>query len=138
MKVEYAREYTQIVKKYIKGEERSFTIIAFPIPEIGESYPEVFAETARINSLDQKIYGGIQQKLIATLDRAEYVRVTGRGDNKTYLTVNMHELHNPDDETNFENCLADVNIPLGEKCLHPQSLQDKWCTSRKLSIFKWA
>lgn len=120
LKVEYAREYTQIVKKYIKGEERSFTIIAFPIPEIGEKYPELFAETARINSLDQKIYGGIQQKLIATLDRAEYVRVSGRGNNRTYLTVNMNELHNPDDETNFENCLADVNIPLGEVFTSPK------------------
>lgn len=26
----------------------------------------------------------------------------------------MHELKNPEKETNFENCLADVNIPLGE------------------------
>lgn len=120
LKVEYQREYTQIVKKYIKGEERSFTIIAFPIPEIGENFPELFAETARINSLDQKIYGGIQQKLIATLDRAEYVRIAGRGNNKTYMTVNMHELRNPDEETNFENCLADVNIPLGEVFTSPK------------------
>ena len=41
LKVEYAREYTQIVQKYIKGDERSFTIIAFPLPEIGMDYEEV-------------------------------------------------------------------------------------------------
>lgn len=120
LKVEYAREYTKVVQKYIKSEERSFTIIAFPIPEIGNNFQEIFAETAKINSLDQKVYGAIQQKLIATLDKAEYVRVVGRNGNKTYINVNMHELENPDEQTNFENCLADVNIPLGEVFTSPK------------------
>jgi len=120
LKIEYSREYTRVVKKYIKEEERSFTIIAFPVPEIGENFPELFAETARINSLDQKMYGGIHQKLIGTLDRAEYVVITGRNDNKTHLTVSMNEIMNPDEQTNFENCLADVNIPLGEVFTSPK------------------
>ena len=118
--VKFQNEYTQIVKDYIKEEERSFTIIAFPVPEIGEKYQEIFTETARINSLDQRKYGNIQQKLIATLDKAEFVRVTGRNDNETYLTVCMNELKDPDNETNFENCLADVNIPLGEVFTSPK------------------
>jgi len=120
LKVEFSREYGQIVNKYIKDEERSFTIIAFPIPEIGDNYTEIFEEVTKINTLDQRMYGGIQQKLIQTLDKAEYVRVTGRGDNKTYITVAMHDLMNPADETNFENCLADVNIPLGEVFTSPK------------------
>ncbi len=120
LKVEFSNEYSQIVSNYIKEEERSFTIIAFPIPEIGDNYPEIFEEVAKINTLDQRMYGGIQQKLIQTLDKAEYVRVTGRGDNKTYINVAMNEMQNPMDETNFENCLADVNIPLGEVFTSPK------------------
>lgn len=120
LKVEYAREYTQIVQKYIKGDERSFTIIAFPLPEIGMDYEELFEETVKINCLDQDKYRKVQQSIIDALDKAEFVRVEGKGNNKTYITVNMHELNNPEKETNFENCLADVNIPLGEVFTSPK------------------
>lgn len=120
LKVEYAREYTQIVQKYIKGDERSFTIIAFPLPEIGMDYEELFEETVKINCLDQDEYRKVQQSIIDALDKADFVRVAGKGSNKTYITVNMHELKNPEKETNFENCLADVNIPLGEVFTSPK------------------
>ncbi|WP_370751359.1 aminopeptidase [Eubacterium sp.] len=120
LKVEYAREYTQIVQKYIKGDERSFTIIAFPLPEIGMDYEELFEETVKINCLDQDKYRKVQQSIIDAIDKADFVRVEGKGSNKTYITVNMHELKNPEKETNFENCLADVNIPLGEVFTSPK------------------
>ena len=120
LKVEYAREYTQIVQKYIKVDERSFTIIAFPLPEIGMDYEELFEETVKINCLDQDKYRKVQQSIIDALDKADFVRVEGKGSNKTYITVNMHELKNPEKETNFENCLADVNIPLGEVFTSPK------------------
>lgn len=120
LKVEYAREYTQIVQKYIKGDERSFTIIAFPLPEIGMDYEELFEETVKINCLDQDKYRKVQQSIIDALDKADFVRVEGKGSNKTYITVNMHELKNSEKETNFENCLADVNIPLGEVFTSPK------------------
>lgn len=120
LKVEYAREYTQIVQKYIKGDERSFTIIAFPLPEIGMDYEELFEETVKINCLDQDKYRKVQQSIIDALDKADFVRVEGKGSNKTYITVNMHEFKNPEKETNFENCLADVNIPLGEVFTSPK------------------
>ena len=120
LKVEYAREYTQIVQKYIKGDERSFTIIAFPLPEIGMDYEELFEETVKINCLDQDKYRKVQQSIIDALDKADFVRVEGKGNNRTYITVNMHELNNPEKETNFENCLADVNIPLGEVFTSPK------------------
>lgn len=120
LRVEYMSEYQQIVQQYIRGDERSFTIIAFPIPEFGDNFEEMFRETVRINTLDVERYGKVQQKIIDTLDKAEFVRVIGKGNNKTYINVQMHELSNPDKETNFENCLADVNIPLGEVFTSPK------------------
>ena len=39
LKVELDNESGQIVNRYIKGDERSFTIIAYPVPEIGEKFP---------------------------------------------------------------------------------------------------
>lgn len=120
LSVEQRTEYQQIIQQYIKSDERSFTIIAFPIPEFGENFEEIFNETVKINTLDAEKYGAVQQKIIDTLDRADYVRVVGKGNNKTYINVQMNELKNPDKETNFENCLADVNIPLGEVFTSPK------------------
>ncbi len=37
MILQYDSRQSQMVNQYIKGEERSFTIIAYPVPEIGES-----------------------------------------------------------------------------------------------------
>ena len=119
LSVNYRTEYVQIVQEYIKGDERSFTIIAFPIPEFGEKFEEMFDATVKINTLDADRYGIVQQKIIDALDKAEYVRVEGKGRNKTHINVELHELKNPDKETNFENCLADVNIPLGEVFTSP-------------------
>ncbi len=107
------------VNDYIIGKERSFTIISFPVPEIGANFPEIFNEVVRINTLDYKLYQGIQQKLIDALDQAEYVEVKGMGDNKTDMKVYLHELKDPAKETNFENCVADVNIPVGEVFTSP-------------------
>lgn len=117
--VEYASKAGQITNQYIPGEERSFTIIAFPVPEIGPDYAEIFDETVRINTLNYKLYQGIQQKIIDTLDQGSYVIVKGSGENQTDLTIQLHQLTNPDKETNFENCVADVNIPVGEVFTSP-------------------
>ncbi len=106
--------------EYIRGEERSFTIIAFPVPAIGEKYREIFDETVKINTLDYKLYQGIQQTIIDALDQAAYVRVKGMGRNRTDLKVMLHRLENPEKETNFENCVADVNIPVGEVFTSPR------------------
>lgn len=120
LKVEFTMEYQQIIQEYIKGDERSFTIIAFPIPEFGENFREMFDATVKINTLDEKKYAKVQQCLIDALDKAVYVKVKGQGRNKTDIKVMMHELANPEKETNFENCLADVNIPLGEVFTSPK------------------
>lgn len=108
-----------IVNEYIKGEERSFTIIAFPTPQIGENFEEIFAKTVEINTLDYEKYKRIQQTIIDTLDKSAYVQIKGQGGNKTDICVSVRKLLDPDKQTAFENCLADVNIPLGEVFTSP-------------------
>ncbi len=115
----YSNESMPIVNQYIPSDETSFTIIAFPVPAIGNDFEEIFKETIRINTLDYEQYKTIQQHIIDTLDRAEYVTITGRGENKTNLKVALHHLDAPQKQTNFENCVADVNIPLGEVFTSP-------------------
>ena len=115
----YATASRQIVNQYMPGDETSFTIIAFPRPEIGPDFEEIFKETIRINTLDYDTYQKIQQTLIDALDQAEYVRITGQEGNETDLTVHLHTLNDPSRETNFENCVSDVNIPLGEVFTSP-------------------
>lgn len=109
----------QITNQYIKGEERSFTIISWPVPEIGEKYCEIFDETIRINTLDYKLYEKVQQTIIDALDAGDYVRITGAGANKTDLKINLCKLSDSEKETIFENCVADVNIPVGEVFTSP-------------------
>lgn len=118
--VDYKSSLFRIQNEYIKEEERSFTIIAFPIPAIGENFSEIFDEIIRINTLDYSLYQNMQQKLIQALDEAEYVSVKGGGENHTDLTVWLHPLNNPEKETKFENCVADVNIPVGEVFTSPR------------------
>lgn len=120
LSVEYVSKSGAMQNQYIKGEERSFTIIAFPVPDIGSQYEQIFDEIIRINTLDYKLYQGIQQTIIDTLDLGEYVLVKGMGKNRTNLKIMLHTLNNPDKETNFENCVADVNIPVGEVFTSPQ------------------
>jgi len=109
----------QITNDYIKGDERSFTIIAYPIPTIGVDFKEIFEETVKLNTLDYKLYQTMQQKIIDVLDLGEKVHITGRGENKTDLTVMLHQLKDRKKETIFENCVADVNIPVGEVFTSP-------------------
>ena len=117
--VSYDSRSGQLTNEYIKGEERSFTIVAYPVPEIGERYPEIFDEVIRINTLDAKLYEKVQQTMIDALDQGEYVHVTGRGENRTDIKVKLYHLNDPAKETIFENCVADVNIPVGEVFTSP-------------------
>ena len=119
LQVSYDNESGQIVNRYIKGEERSFTIIAYPVKEIGENFEEIFRETVKINTLDNQLYQQIQQNIIEALDKGEYVRIKGREGNETDLRVHLHHLADPKKQTNFENCVADVNIPVGEVFTSP-------------------
>lgn len=110
---------SRLTNTYIPGDERSFTIIAYPVPEIGENYEEIFQEIIRINTLDAGLYEQVQQALIDALDQGESVHICGENGNRTDLTVQLHTLSDPEKETIFENCVADVNIPVGEVFTSP-------------------
>lgn len=109
----------QLANEYLKGEERSFTIIAFPTPEIGEDFEKIFAETIELNTLDYVTYENLQQIIIDALDETEAVRIKGKGKNVTDLTVRLIDINDVTKETKFENCVADVNIPVGEVFTSP-------------------
>ena len=113
-------ESSQITNRYIIGDERSFTIIAWPVPEIGESFEEIFRETIKINTLDYKKYQKIQQCMIDALDEGTAVHLKGSNGNRTDLTVCLISLADPARQTIFENCVADVNIPVGEVFTSPK------------------
>lgn len=86
-----ANETAVITNEYMPGDETSFTIIAFPVPEIGrdsrgdlspeqarERFEKIFEETIAINTLDYEKYKTIQQTIIDALDEADYVEVKGK------------------------------------------------------------
>lgn len=118
--VRYNNEAGQITNRFIKGEDRSFTIIAWPVPAIGDKFEEIFHATEEINNLDYRTYQRIQQKIIDVLDEGSRVHVLGMNGNTTDITVALHELTDPEKQTNFENCVADVNIPVGEVFTSPR------------------
>ena len=134
--VEYRTLAGELQRRYILEEERSFTIIAFPIPEIQDSFREAvlkelgmkdaaeayrafFADVIRINTLNYMRYRKIQQVLIGVLDTADHCEIKGMNGNRTDLRVNLWKLKDPAKETIFENCVADVNIPVGEVFTSP-------------------
>jgi len=103
-----------------KLEESSYTMIAFPVPAIGENFEEIFHEIVKINCMPQEHLAKAQHSLIGTLDRGCAVCVRGRGENETNLMVVLQSLQNPKKQTNFFNCMADVNIPAGEVFTSPR------------------
>lgn len=120
LSVKLKNETARIVNDAIYGQERSFTIISFPVPTIDEErYEEIFRETMKVNTLDARKYSAIQQVMIDTLDKGTKVHILGRGKNRTDLTVQLWRLQDPAQETIFENCGADVNIPVGEVFTSP-------------------
>ena len=119
LSVKYSNDAGSIVNEYIKGEERSFTIIAYPSPEAGDKFTEIFDEIVKINTLDYDKYMVVQQRIIDVLDTAEYVRVKGCNGNETDMKVSIMKVNDGSKQTVFENCLADVNIPLGEVFTSP-------------------
>ena len=119
LNVYYASQAGQITNQYIKGEERSFTIIAYPLPQIGSNFEEIFDKTVELNTLDYTLYRDMQAKIIEVLDQGIRAHIRGKGDNETDMTVELYRLKNPQKETIFENCVADVNIPVGEVFTSP-------------------
>lgn len=131
LSLDYRQRISVLQSKYIKREETSFAIIAWPLPGIIKSsenalcnkdeitYKNIFDDIIRINTLDTDSYCRMQQILIDNLDKADFVRIKGRNKNKTDLCVNIYKIKDHRKESAFENCLADVNIPLGEVFTSP-------------------
>ncbi|HCS67786.1 MAG TPA: leucyl aminopeptidase [Oribacterium sp.] len=115
----YQSSVQLLVHQFVLEEERSFTIIAWPLPTIGPDFEAIFQETEAVNTLSSEAYRPIQERLIDALDQAGAVHVVGKG-NATDLRVMLHPLQDSSRESNFENCLSDVNIPLGEVFTSPQ------------------
>jgi len=109
-----------IQDRYLPRSEISFTVISFPSPEVGRNFEKIFEDILKINMLETEKYERIQQKIIDVLDRATYVHIKGKGKSKTDIKVKMQEIKFPEKQTNFENCGADINIPVGEVFTSPQ------------------
>lgn len=120
LNLSYRVKSGDMLNEALKREETSFTIIAYPIKEVGEPYEEIFHEVRKVNTLDKKVYQTVQEKIIDALNEGSFVHVTGKGSNQTDIMVKLHQINNKEKETLFENCLADVNIPLGEVFTTPK------------------
>ena len=73
----------------------------------------IYLKARQVNNLR------MQQTIIDTLDQGKYVLIKGMRGNKTNMKVMLHTLTEPLRQTNFENCVADVNIPVGEVFTSP-------------------
>ena len=113
------KEINLMTREFLRSEETSYTMIAFPLPSIGDNFEKIFYETIRVNTLDNSEYQKMQQVLIDALDEGVEVYVRGMGGNRTNMRIVLQKLDNPDLQTNFENCTADVNIPVGEVFTSP-------------------
>lgn len=115
----FCTDYYIMYDEYIR-KNTSFCIISYPCPEIGKDFENIFTETIKINTLDNAKYEAIHQTIIDVLDTAQYVNITGKNGNKTNLTVALASLEDPKSQTLFENCCADVNVPVGEVFTSPK------------------
>lgn len=112
-------KFSNIYMKYIR-KDTSFCIISYPCPQIGKDFEKIFEETIKLNTLDNGKYQKIHQNIIEVLDKSKYVHITGKNGNKTDLIVSLMNLENPNSQTLFENCCADVNVPVGEVFTSPK------------------
>ncbi len=119
LQVELSSRSASITNEYIRGEERSYTIISYPVPSIGKDFEEIFKETVKINTLPYEDYQRMQQSIIKELEKGTFVEIRGKDGNKTDLKVSLYKMKDPLKEAVFENCVADVNIPVGEVFTSP-------------------
>lgn len=116
----FVTNFRASMDKYVRSNETSFTAVSLPSPEIGKDFEKIFDGIVEINMMDTDHQERIQKNIIDVLDTAEYVEVKGKDNNETFIRVSMHELKNPEKETNFLNIGADKNIPVGEVFTSPK------------------
>ena len=112
--------HRQLLDKYMSRSVTSFCIVAFPIPEIGKQFEEIFEDTLSVNMIDTLHHEDIQQHIVDVADKADIVHVKGKNGNLTDIKVKMQKLEDPNKHTNFVNCGADVNVPVGEIFTSPK------------------
>jgi len=120
IKGKFLNEFQQLFSVYLPRSLYSFTLNSYPVPEIGPQFDEIFDATIEVNTLDEAVYMEVQQKIIEALDLGRRVSVTGRNGNKTDLIIALNKLTDVDHQTNFNNCTADVNVPVGEVFTTPR------------------
>ncbi len=121
LKTKYSSAAMAVYRQYVKGDDYNFTINAYPLPTIGEDFEAIFDEVVKVNTLEEALYDRIHTTMIDALDQSEYVKIKGgRNGNETDLTVALQTLDDPNNETKFSNCTADVNVPVGEVFTTPK------------------
>lgn len=119
IRLDFQNQMQAIVNEYVKSEETSFTIIAFPVPQIGKKFEEIFDKIIEVNTLPYQKYQQIQSVIIDALNECEAVEVKGMNGNRTDLHISLYPIKDASKEAIFENCVADVNIPVGEVFTSP-------------------
>ena len=114
LKQKLANEKMNIREKYLPSEETSFCILGLPTCHAGERLPEIFEATCRINAMANEDYEPVQQLVVDAADKGEYIVVKGCGLNETDMKIALPKLSNPEKQSNFVNCVAEVNVPIGE------------------------
>ena len=106
--------------KYVKPGELSFCKVAFPNPAIGDEFEKIFDDVIEMNLEVADEFEVIQQTLIDALDKCQFIRIEGKGNNQTNLEVWMKPILDRKRQTNFMNCGGDLNIPYGEVFTTPR------------------
>ncbi len=120
LEVKFSSEMGELRNRFVPGNETSFSMISWPVSSIGENFGSIFEETIHINTLDNEKYRRLQELITARLEKGRRVHVKGRDGNRTDIMVSLCDLTDPLKETVFENCTADVNIPVGEVFTSPK------------------
>ena len=114
LKQKLTNERMNLKEKYLPSEETSFCILGLPTSHAGKKLPEIFEATCRINAMANEEYEPVQQLVVDAADKGEYIIVQGRGLNKTDMKIALPKISDPKTQSNFVNCVAEVNVPLGE------------------------
>ncbi|MFC1852865.1 aminopeptidase [candidate division CSSED10-310 bacterium] len=116
----YVKTSRSLYLSHVPRKQISFTAISFPSPEIGENFERIFNDVFEVNTQDEEKFALVQKTIIDALDLGRAIHIKGNNGNQTDLTIALPPLLSPEKETNFVNCLADVNIPVGEVFTTPQ------------------
>ncbi|MGX8851195.1 aminopeptidase [Amedibacillus sp. YH-ame10] len=120
---QYEMDTKIIFETYVPKGEISFTGMAYPTREICEdNYEKIFQDVMEINLMDPTKHEAIQELLIDVFDQSDFVEIIGSNKNETNIKVKLPKLKDPAHQSNFSNCGADINIPIGEVFTSPQLL----------------